>query len=214
MENQSLISAIAKASEMGNPKYYATEGKVESVNKLQKICKIKTNDFVYENAKWISPILPKKGAKCILVFRNNIQERATAFSFSELDEIQTTIGEFTDLEISDLSGVNLKHKNTEIKIDTSGNLTISNSGLEIKMDTITQKFVITGNVEFGISGLEKAILGETMKAKLEQILDAINLITVTCTAPGSPSGPPLNAASFTSIKTSLEEILSSKVKLS
>lgn len=55
---------------------------------------------------------------------------------------------------------------------------------------------------------QKATLGDTNKEKLESICDQlINLcdglaaLTVTCSAPGSPSTLPINAAAFTAIKT-------------
>ncbi|MCX7998810.1 MAG: LysM peptidoglycan-binding domain-containing protein [Leptospiraceae bacterium] len=39
-------------------------------------------------------------------------------------------------------------------------------------------------------------------------------LTVTCTAPGTPSSPPLNVAQFNQIKNTLGDILANKVKLS
>lgn len=39
-----------------------------------------------------------------------------------------------------------------------------------------------------------------MNTEINAMIDAIGLITVTCAAPGSPSGPIINAASFTAIK--------------
>jgi hypothetical protein len=145
----SLGSAIVKAFLSEHPFYFVTEGKIKSVNKILKTCEIgltNNKDKVYKDVRWISPVIPKKNTKCLLLFRDNLETRPVAF-FSELDEIKTTLGEFTDIEISDLQGVNLRHKNTEIKIGTTGNLTISNGSLEIQMNVLTQKFVIKGKVE-------------------------------------------------------------------
>lgn len=67
------------------------------------------------------------------------------------------------------------------------------------------------SVESALAGaLEKTVLGETLKTKLDSILDAIVLITVP-TGVG-PSGVPVNAATFTAIKATLSTILSVGVK--
>jgi len=72
--------------------------------------------------------------------------------------------------------------------------------------------------------IEKMILGETLKDKLDSLIDlfsdtltAIQSLTVICAAPASPSSPPVNIADFISqsaqlstLKTELIEILSSK----
>lgn len=42
---------------------------------------------------------------------------------------------------------------------------------------------------------------------LKALIDEIKLITVTCAAPGSPSGTPLNAAQLTVLATQIEELL-------
>lgn len=57
---------------------------------------------------------------------------------------------------------------------------------------------------------EKTVLGETLKTKLDAILDGIVAITVP-TGVG-PSGTPVNAATFTTIKAGLPAILSAGVK--
>lgn len=132
----------------------------------------------------------------------------------EIDEIKTTIGNFTEIEISDTSGVKLKHKNTNIEIAPNGNLTIQSGSLELEMNSLTQKWVVKGNIEIGNNTLEKAVLGETLKTKLEELIQAITNLTVTCTAPGTPSSPPLNVAQFNQIKNTLGDILANKVKLS
>jgi len=88
------------------------------------------------------------------------------------------------------------------------------------------RFQINVNSPPAINSLEKAVQGETLKTQLEQLIDtikamndAIKLITVTCSAPGNPSGVPNNAATFTSLnsdlttsKNNLSKILSEMVK--
>ena len=82
-------------------------------------------------------------------------------------------------------------------------------------DGDTRISVKEGLVEITAGGtLEKSILGETLKSTLENLIDAINALTVTCAAPGNPSSTPINAATFTAIKTGLSSILSDEVKIS
>lgn len=60
------------------------------------------------------------------------------------------------------------------------------------------------------NSFEKAVQGETLKQKLEDLIDAINSLTVP-TALG-PSGTPINSAVFSQIKSQLNKILSEVVK--
>lgn len=55
-------------------------------------------------------------------------------------------------------------------------------------------------------GGEHMVLGDTLKDLLEQLIGAINSITVP--TPYGPSGTPLNSAQFNSIKSQLSKILS------
>lgn len=66
-------------------------------------------------------------------------------------------------------------------------------------------------VEVGRGADKKAVMGEDLKGLLEEILDGLSQLTVT-TAVGT-SSPPVNAASFASIKSRLATMLSSSVKV-
>ncbi|MCW7467511.1 hypothetical protein ND864_17460 [Leptospira levettii] len=63
-----------------------------------------------------------------------------------------------------------------------------------------------------INSLEKAAQGETLKSILEEICDEITKLTVPCTAPGTSSLTPDNAAKFLVIKGKLNTILSEVLK--
>jgi phage gp45-like len=58
--------------------------------------------------------------------------------------------------------------------------------------------------------IEKSVLGETLKDKLDELIDAILKITVPTVF--GPSGTPINAATFSNIKSQLSDILSDYVK--
>lgn len=73
-------------------------------------------------------------------------------------------------------------------------------------------YIRSKHIELGdASNLEQAVRGETLKQKLDELIDQIKLITVP--TPSGPSGTPVNATAFTQIATSLEEILSDVNKL-
>lgn len=72
MEENSLVSAIAKASQVGFTVFFITESIVESVNKQQKTIVVRNKNSEIKDVRWLSPVLPKKGAKCLLVFRDNL----------------------------------------------------------------------------------------------------------------------------------------------
>lgn len=80
--------------------------------------------------------------------------------------------------------------------DQFGNESIFNKD---NVQIITQKFNVA-------TGKEKMVLGDTLKKILEELIDAINSLTVS--TPHGPSGTPLNAATFSSIKGKLDTILS------
>ena len=58
----------------------------------------------------------------------------------------------------------------------------------------------------GSSATEPLVLGNALKGIIEELIDAITALTVP-TGVG-PSGPPVNSAQFTSIKSRLNNILS------
>ena len=89
------------------------------------------------------------------------------------------------------------HPNASIFIDKTGNITV-------KGTTIT--------FTAGATNSQPSILGNTLKTILSSMLDGIVALTVTCTAPSSPSSPPINAAVFTALKNQLSTILSPNIK--
>lgn len=98
--------------------------------------------------------------------------------------------------------IRIKHLDgeTKIELDSQGNVFIVNkSGKKI-------------NIGDGAENAnEPAALGETLKGLLEELIDGINAMTVP--TPVGPSGTPINSATFTSIKTRLETILSETINL-
>lgn len=115
----------------------------------------------------------------------------------DLKVIQTTSG----------NRIELDDKNKLIRVtDPHGNIVELNS---------TGVSIVSSKISIGTldGSAEKAAMGETLKAKLEELIDAILLITVQ--TPAGPSLPAsvVNAPVFQALKVSLVEILSNKVTL-
>lgn len=56
-------------------------------------------------------------------------------------------------------------------------------------------------------GVEISAGGQSLGSILQDLLTALQTLTVTCAAPGSPSSPPVNVAAFTALKTRVQALL-------
>jgi len=93
----------------------------------------------------------------------------------------------------------------------SGHRTVWDENKLLHKDkTDSTRFEIDLSFSPTINSLEKAVQGETLKTNLEELIDAINALTVP-TALG-PSGTAINSAAFSAIKAQLTKILSEVVK--
>ena len=68
-------------------------------------------------------------------------------------------------------------------------------------------------IELGTTGLESAILGDTLVSILETLCDALAVETHIGALPTIPTGPPLNAAQYLAVKAQLATAKSILVKL-
>lgn len=82
-----------------------------------------------------------------------------------------------------------------------GNMQVEIDGDTAKIQRGTSRFILDDE---GVL-IEKNAL--SLATVLGALIDQLSLITVTCTAPGTPSSTPLNFAAFTAIKTQLESII-------
>ena len=88
---------------------------------------------------------------------------------------------------------------------------IGNSDVEhfvISHSEISSFKVTVGNTQYEVDNQGFAIQkgGENLKAIISDLITAITTLTVTCTAPTTPSSPPLNVAAFTLIKNRLNNL--------
>jgi len=98
--------------------------------------------------------------------------------------------------------ITVKHKNgsTSIEMDSEGSISITNaSGKKVNIG------------DGAVNANEAGVLGTTLKSLLEQIIDAINTITVP--TPAGTSGTPVNAPQFIAIKSQLQTMLSQTIQV-
>jgi len=84
------------------------------------------------------------------------------------------------------------------------------SGVSVEYDADAQALIITNSAVSVTVADNKVTIsrgGDSLGAALSDLIDAMALETHTSAAPGSPTTPPLNAASYTAIKTRLLNFL-------
>lgn len=91
---------------------------------------------------------------------------------------------------------------------------VDNAGNIIELNS-TGVSIVTGTRKISLGSLDgstqKAILGDTLKTTLENLINQIAIITVP--TPAGPSGPPVNAPAILAMINTLNAILSNKVTL-
>lgn len=120
---------------------------------------------------------------------------------------------------------------TSINIDPEGNLLISNNNEQsIEISRTANKVTVTSGpttvildkenkkiqvqadtVEVGKGALEPAVVGDSWKKVMEQLIDA--LLAQTHPTPVGPTGTPINAPQFMQVKQALQSALSTKHKI-
>lgn len=71
---------------------------------------------------------------------------------------------------------------------------------EIGLAAGTTELTLNNKVKLGASN------GDTLGGLLFDLISQLEILTVTCTAPGSPSSPPINLAALTAIKARVQNI--------
>ncbi|WP_001036449.1 hypothetical protein [Leptospira interrogans] len=184
MNKKSLVELIVKAWKFGFPMYWPESGTVESVDKTNKILKIKVGDVFRNDVTWTEPVTPREGSKCLLIARNNKSERYTAFAFEKLDEIKTKIADTVEINISkDQAFVNFNNL-IQVSITPTGFL----------LDLNGKKFTILGDVEqagnFKTSGKIDAKMEVTAFAETP---NSVGLSTHLTDYTDTPVGPAVSS---------------------
>ena len=110
-------------------------------------------------------------------------------------------------------GKNILLDSDRIIFNTKNNGSISLlSNNNIAISSVTSVVVESPSILIGSTeATEPMVLGESLKGLLEELINAINAITVP--TPVGPSGPPKNAPQFSGISAKLNNILSEVTKV-
>nr|WP_198288172.1 hypothetical protein [Leptospira weilii] len=149
MEGRTMISAIVQAWKIGFPMYFPKSGTIESVNKIMKTLKVKIKDDFISEVTWTEPVVPMVGSKCLLVARDNMSERYTAFAFEKIDSLKTKVADQVEIEVSELKAfVNYKNMIKFTIDDTGLTLDLGMNKLKIKGDIDQEgNFKTTGKID-------------------------------------------------------------------
>lgn len=161
----------------------------------------------------------KTGQLCLIGFIQNRRDNPiilAIYPFPAGVSTQTNLSKNLDYDSEEVSS---GHE--------SGHKTVWTENLLKHVDKLNQiRFQIDLSIPPTVNKLEHATQGETLKKKLEDLIDilleisnALSSLTVNCTAPGNPSLPPNNLSAFisasnklNSLKTTLPQILSEVIK--
>jgi len=128
---------------------------------------------------------------------------------SEVDGLNVN----TPDEAKNFSGKNILLDSDRILFNTKNNGSIGIfSSNNIALSSVTSVIVESPSIKIGSNNAEESmVLGNKLEALLDELITAINAMTVP--TPVGPSGPPINAPQFSGIKAKLKTMLSEKTKV-
>ena len=126
------------------------------------------------------------------------------------DELVTITGDKEKVEYVDQfkTNVRLSKESVDVNTEIDVNVEAKDSAINVTSKEINLKTDNKLNLD---SGKEPMVLGDTLKGILNDILKAIQTMTVM--TPTGPSSVPINVADFASIQAKLQTILSKKSNL-
>lgn len=182
---------------------------------------VETEEFVegLEDEQGVDvPDLKETGNTSITAYSkdNIIHEVKTADGkVSVKQDINGVIVEAKDSKVVVKSDGSIELEGKKVRVKGSGDIELEGKNVKVKSDDTTvesSNINLKGDVKHN-EGSQRMVLGDKLVAHLQQLCQALSTLTVTCTAPGSPSSPPVNFASFTSIASQLQADLSQKSSL-
>ena len=119
----------------------------------------------------------------------------------------------TPSDAPNFSGKNILLDSDRILFNTKNNGSIGIfSSNNIALSSVTSVVVESPSIKIGSNNAEESmVLGDTLKGLLEELINAINALTVP--TPVGPSGPPINAPQFSGISAKLQTMLSAITKV-
>lgn len=129
----------------------------------------------------------------------------------DISKSTRTISEINDsIEKADLTLKSLSASSDDSWDFDLQQLNIKASDAELKSDSLKLK---SDNVEIGNAPTDYAVLYTQLSSFLSTLLTALSTLTVTCTAPGSPSSPPVNLSVFLNLQQQLTTLKSQVLKI-
>lgn len=101
MADKTIIQAIVQAWKIGFPIFFPKLGIVDSVDSEKKLLIVKVAEDFIHDVIWTEPVVPMQGSKCLLIARDNIEKRYTAFGFEKIDSIKTKIADKVEIEVNE-----------------------------------------------------------------------------------------------------------------
>lgn len=153
-------------------------------------------------------ILDKDSKESILIDRPNGKIQIGASTEIDLNAPQVTINGSSEI---DLNTDQLKlNATTETDIATAQLNITASTGVSIAAPGIALN---ASSISLGKAPTTAAVQGTQLVAILTQLCEQLAELTVICTAPGSPSSPPVNAPAIAALAGQLSSILSPTVRL-
>ncbi|EMY78426.1 hypothetical protein LEP1GSC060_2766 [Leptospira weilii serovar Ranarum str. ICFT] len=137
MADRTIIQAIVQAWKIGFPIFFPKLGIVDSVDSEKKLLTVKVAEDFIHNVTWTEHIVPRVGSKCLLIARDNIEKRYTAFGFEKIDSLKTKVADKVEVEINENKAFINYNNLIKVTLDDEGFL----------LDLGGKPFKIRGNIE-------------------------------------------------------------------
>lgn len=162
--------------------------------------------------------IPEIGSKVFVTFEKH-KEKKSAFYIADVDLSENNGHILFEENIKSIVSSEAEYPDVKFNLFKNGSCLFFTSGAKSEFGFVHasgESYIFMnakGEIELkaGSDGLESTPLGETLQTMLDNILTQV--ISHTHSSPVGPTSPPVNAAAFTTIKsTELPTILSSKIK--
>lgn len=184
------ISVVSDAEHPANVRIKASSGTTESV------LEVESDGIVRVSGNQVESVA-RQDFKMVL--KNSVD-----------DELVTITGDKEKVEYTDQfkTNVKLSEESVDVNTEIDVNVEAKDSVVNVTSKEINLKTDDKLNLD---SGKEPMVLGDTLKGILDDILKAIQTMTVM--TPVGPSSVPINVADFASVQAKLQNILSQKSNL-
>lgn len=184
------ISVVSDAEHPANVRIKASSGTTESV------LEVESDGIVRVSGNQVESVA-RQDFKMVL--KNAVD-----------DELVTITGDNEKVEYTDQfkTNVKLSEESVDVNTEIDVNVEAKDSVVNVTSKEINLKTDDKLNLD---SGKEPMVLGDTLKGILDDILKAIQTMTVM--TPVGPSSVPINVADFASVQAKLQNILSQKSNL-